>query len=202
MKQIKLKSIQAITKDYQTINPKLKKRSAIWYDIANLKAEEISNKHKVCFAKVCGVISALSPMNEWNNNLAEAEKLIFMHINQIPYTEITFKTFLSNVGKATQILDLEEPCPNEISKILYGKVGYKTYNFFWNIYQPNDENFVTIDRHMLTYFGKEVITSKRMYDKMKQRLIDASNKLGLIPQQLQAILWVYTLEMKKSDRID
>lgn len=171
-----------------------------WYKEASDFARSLSSSHGIDYAKACGVISALSPANEWENNKREAEAICFAYANDLDYTIQNFRTYLNNVGKAISIISLSSTCDTlekEVAEILFGKVGYKTHAFYWNILLPNLDIAVTIDRHMLALMeAGDYIKSAKHYRECSEVVIEAAKKLNILPHELQAVLWVWWIEKK------
>jgi hypothetical protein len=73
--------------------------------------------------------------------------------------------------------------------------GPKTINFFHNLLDPTDPNWVTIDGHMvgawrdLPLTMRDAIPRAREYQVIKDAVLGLSADMGLIPNQLQATLW-------------
>lgn len=163
-----------------------------WYNKASIYANYLSNKFCVDYDKVCAVISALSPACSWAQNKKDAEKMIFCYANDLNYANFNFSTYGANVGKAWNILQYNGK--DLLNSFFSLKTGPKTYNFFLNILDPGNINFVTIDRHAIAIFlgqkksGSKAITTKQYRD-IANAYISAAAKVGLLPCQFQAILW-------------
>lgn len=200
-----MKSVNKITQEFSVIPTLAKAKASLWYYDANNFAKAVAKQHQISLIKVCGVISALSPSNEWNNNKIEAQRMIEIYLKDGDFTSeaftITkFRTYGNNVAKAIQILDLDDSnfmLKEQVSDILFGKAGYKTRNFFHNILDPENEYKVTIDRHMLTYLGEKSVKSGAHYAKMEKRICEAAKQIGLVPSSLQAILWEEQIRRNK-----
>ena len=61
---------------WDAIPDSIKKYSQRWYEAAHGLTSEVSRKTGVSHEKVAGVVSVLSPKNDWNNNLGNAERFI------------------------------------------------------------------------------------------------------------------------------
>src|SRR5690348_11108139 len=103
-----------------------------WYRQGHSWACAVAEKYSL--VTVCGIISALSPATNWEQNKRDT-------INLIKGTKgYKCGTYGGNVAKARQILKTGIP---KFSR----KTGAKTYNFFHNLLEPDNSAFVTIDRH-------------------------------------------------------
>jgi hypothetical protein len=153
-----------------------------WYVDANKFCREVSEKHGIPLPNVCAIVSALSPGVEWSRNKQEALQLI-------RGKRSGFTTYGQNVIKA--IKALTHPNPIELFS---PKTGAKTYNFFMAILQPERSDTVVIDRHAFRVAtGKDYVGGLKpgQYRIIADHYIKAARKLGILPNQLQAVLWVW-----------
>lgn len=77
----------------------------------------------------------------------------------------------------------------------------KTRSFYNNMLNPNDPDFVTIDTHMVRAITNnlgltekqqgELVKDGNNYKIMHDGILDAARELGLLPQQVQAIVWTH-----------
>ena len=74
----------------------------------------------------------------------------------------------------------------------------KTRSFYYNILDPDNNKYVTVDRHIIgCYLGhkptahetKKVFNSTKLYREIAQVFIDLGREHGLLPCQVQAICW-------------
>lgn len=155
-----------------------------WYTSASLFAQELGKKYDVPFYKVCGIIAALSPLKEWGLNKRMTET--YLKTGTAGHTKNQLLK-CSWIMKATG--------PDQVDAYLY---GLKTVNFYHNILDPTDINWVTIDRHIINCLGEfDLITPKR-YELLKKLITDSAIENGFIPCELQAILWIYQKRLNKS----
>lgn len=159
-----------------------------WYNDANEFCTKIAEKYSLPLDRVCGVVSALSPGTNWEQNKKDAVNLIEAFLG-LSDRKFKFTTYGQNVIKAQRILEETTRNPETFFNL---KTGAKTYNFYFNILNPQDANYVTIDRHAYRIAtGKEykAITPKQ-YAEIAEHYKRAAKKLGVSPAQLQAALWV------------
>lgn len=66
-----------------------------------------------------------------------------------------------------------------------------------NLLQPDNPNFLTVDRHANRIAGilKDTVTNKQ-YELVKDSYIAVAKKFRVIPNSLQASLWSYYRELK------
>lgn len=163
-----------------------------WYLEANRFAGSLSAEFNVPMLKVCGIIAALSPLKNWDENKRIAES--FLRTGNGYHT----KTF---IGKAERIYDGSGD-QVEIAEILHGN---KITSFFLNIAFPLNASIVTIDRHAQDILlGKICEEDKRnMTTKQYAFFVNcytiAANLRAVTPSTMQAITWVKWRELKKQD---
>ncbi len=180
------------TKTYNSAKRRHKTRGVLWYRIASDFAESLSNKYGIDYLKVCGVISALSPACEWEQNKKQAEALCFAYVHGLDYTQISFTTYGHGVNKAYMILN-EKQLP--VESFFNEKTGAKTHAFFLNIAYPEHKTKVTIDRHIARMFHVERLTPKRYRD-IAAKIELAAKKVGILPHEMQGVLWCHEKEFR------
>ena len=158
-----------------------------WYQEAHDFGCDVSAMFKgVPKRKVLGIVSALSPLKEWNKNKEIAIDLIMT--GDCGYME-------RGKQKARDILRLGghfRHFDSEIKSILNGE---KTKTFYENMVYPTRSNSVTVDRHAIaiaigrTATDKEQAISKDVYTFIEKCYIMTSETLGLAPLHLQSITW-------------
>lgn len=191
-----MRHVTKVLKDMPTV---YLERGKQWYNDAHNFAAYLSETYKVSFDRVCAVISAMSPACKWETNKQDAERLITCYVCDGDYTRLSFSTYGMNVVKAWSILtDMDK----ETDSFFNAKTGAKTLSFYRNILNPQDDNYVTIDRHMMAIFegrvgkssGSARVTPKQ-YRMVSADFGKLAKKHGLTPCQLQAALWEYHLDL-------
>lgn len=168
-----------------------------WYAHAHATAGDIALKHSVTVEQSAGVIAALSPGLQWGLNVIQAEELIAswckgLRGNDLPILGTYGRR---NIIKATRILSGERPLD------VLPDTGPKVRAFYQNIIDPTATAVVTIDRHAkclaLNSSGErgasnetDGIVTRAEYPYYSKHYIRLADRLGLIPNQLQAICWV------------
>ncbi len=166
-----------------------------WYQQAHDAAKAIAGRCTTATTvEVIGVIAALSPGLSWGLNVLQAEQLLKAYETgaELPMVGSYGR---KNVDKAVRILSHEWPLD------VLG--GNKVRAFFYNILFPTGESHVTIDRHAkalainapatrIGYASDNVLSTvkKSEYDYIAWHYEVIARRLGLIPSQLQAIVWV------------
>jgi len=76
--------------------------------------------------------------------------------------------------------------------------GRKTFNFFMNLLNPCNPNYVTIDGHMVSVWlgrrillkSKEASLTAKKYTLIAEDYKTVARELGILPNQLQAVCWM------------
>jgi len=169
-----------------------------WYNEANYLAhwlavkylnnidEPVSNEN---IAKVCGILAALSPLKNWNENKKITE--LFLKDGTCKHTRVMSQ-------KANDILTSNGEI-DIISDILRGS---KITSFFLNILQPEKSQAVTIDRHAISIaIGTKIVGAKlklsiNQYEFFANCYRIAGLKLGVKPLVVQSTTWITWRELK------
>lgn len=157
-----------------------------WYAGANDFVNKVAANYSLPVDRVAAVVSTLSPGTNWEQNKKDSINLIeSMSGNR---RKFKFTTYGQNVVKAFRILD-ENAIPESYFSL---KTGPKTLNFFYNLWQPDNPDFVTIDRHAYTVAtGEQYIRlTVKQYRDVAEHYMRAAKRLDILPNQLQSTLWV------------
>ena len=163
-----------------------------WYQEAHDFGIEVSEMFEdVSKRQVLGIMSALSPLKEWNKNKELAVDLISTgnagHMKR-------------NVQKGRDILAIKgsnyRECDSMVLDFKIRKIlnGEKTKAFYTNMTYPRGKG-VTVDRHAIaiaigrTATDKEQSISKQVYTFIENCYIMTSETLNLAPLHLQSITW-------------
>ena len=180
-----------------------------WYSNAQKFTETVAsqlNANDISRFKVSGVISAISPRNDWNKNKSDAENLCKEFVSnkyyQLPLFDDDYhlllktkvSTFNKNKSKAVKIL------LNNDSKIESILKGNKLINFFKCI--NGDTEAITIDGHAFNIASNRVSAlsevpriSDKDYKTLQNLYRNAKNfinkryGLNLKSSDLQAVTW-------------
>jgi hypothetical protein len=155
----------------------------VWYKEAQAFAKQQAETYGVSLEIVAGIISALSPGVDWERN--KAETLVVLNGDR----SHKFGTYGPNVKKAFEIRN----AGLHVNVATFFPAN-KTYNFYHNIINPADTNFVTIDRHALSVALGAVRADKSItnveYRELATAYNKAAKKANLLPCEIQAITWV------------
>ncbi len=172
-----------------------------WYSNAQDSAQSIADKLGVSLTQSIGVISAMSPGLNWGLNVLQAEELITAYVKGLRGNDLPkLGTYgRRNIVKACRILDGEKPLD------VLG--GDKVRSFYQNILDPQGLDSVTIDRHAKGLAIRsnssrgataevDAIVTPAEYPYYRKHYIKLAERLGLVPNQLQAICWVTWRRLK------
>lgn len=153
-------------------------RGMAWYEVARGIARGIANGDVRMGA---GVLAALSPNESWPRNIVLARQAF--------ENGVASGTLGNSCLKANAIMAGAVPLD------VMGK-GLKTRNFFANIFDPECAESITIDRHaydvaldMRNVENKRLCLTPKRYAAFGAAYLDAASKVGILPNQLQAITW-------------
>lgn len=158
-----------------------------WYKDAHNYAKYLACTFDVSVIVSSGIIAALSPVKEWNQNKNLAYKFLKTGGNCGGH----MKQFLE---KARLILETAVT-EKDVLVILNGR---KISSFFINILRPDDSNNVTIDRHALTV-ATGIVTTDKFYSGMTKIQYDffvncykkAAEKMNVSALLMQSATWEY-----------
>jgi hypothetical protein len=161
-----------------------------WYMNAHLRADEIAKQWGLETKGVIGVIAALSPGKRWELNLEDASLLCEEFVNgargkRLP---VVGSYGMRNVLKAERCLLGDDPW-----KVLGGN---KVRAFYACMLDPTNKEWVCIDRHAKSVAIGEPVREDGAtvrngeYEIIARHYKRLSERLGIIPNQCQAILWI------------
>lgn len=158
-----------------------------WYPKAREVALNFSKEYDLSLIKTSGLISIFSPQKSWEQNIKVTEEYL---------KSGTCKHFKIQKEKADKLLKLEKPNFEEIENIIS---GYKTINFFRNIYEPSDYQYVTLDSHMSQIVSGKMdkkFLTKKEYIFVKNIMIKEALKWKVESSHFQAWLWLIWKRIK------
>lgn len=175
---------------YDLASPAALSDGSEWYSNAHNFAVELSEQYDTPLLCVCGILSALSPGVQWDSNKKQAENLIKAKYFGTELSDVAISTYKVQRKKAETMIQYPEMSLGSIV-ISLGEESPKTKAFFWNIYQPESAGHVTIDRWVMRVIGLPNERGRRkLYKTVEGIFYKTSGKLGLLPNQLQAIVWL------------
>lgn len=163
-----------------------------WYERANYAAVRLADQYEIHIHTAAGVIAALSPRNNWDRNLIDAENLIaaFVAGGAEAAAEVKCCTFGKNKKKAIEILIWKA----EFLQVCEILSGPKVTEFFRCIIGEED---VCIDGHAYSiWFGERVTLANVpkigvvLRRQIKKDYLAVAKRNNLTGAQVQAITWV------------
>ena len=174
-----------------------------WYKNANTIVRRIAKSLKLSVSIVSGVMSALSPNNKWERNILDCEALCKAFVLGLDIEAVKVCTFNVNKIKAWGILN-----GDNVESVI---VTNKTLNFHLNIMYPT-KNFVCIDTHMLNVaihgFKRVALQAKtkaptandEAYYGLADAIVELAFEYGIVPCQMQAIIWAVYRNLTISEK--
>lgn len=153
---------------------------------------------QVCFA----VIAILSPGCSWEKNIVNAKDMLVAHSKGESIDSFKVSTYGRNKEKAWKLLDMAKEGKlfgiERMFQYVKGKTGFKTGNFFLNLYMPSLAKPVTIDRHALKVIlnepaGGALTVTEKNYKLAMEIYHEAFNRIDDMWLKntacLQAVVW-------------
>lgn len=185
-----------INKLYRSATNEEALEGAGWYVQAHEICKLIGQKYNCPLPKVVGVIAALSPATNWQQNVADSHNLILAWCHGFNPDEVVCTTYGPNKAKAIRILNLNSSNEREIEQVLLHKSPInKTACFYLNILHPDNDELVTVDRHAIRIaLGDgpgvdDICMTPKRYRNIAESYQIASKELDISAIQLQAIVW-------------
>ena len=161
-----------------------------WYDDAMRFSRRLAREYRITRRSAAGVISALSPNNQWKRNKFDAEQLIsYYREGGTDWVNVKICTYKKNRERAWNILTQGERITSDSPKI---------HSFAMNVGNKSPD-YVTIDKwHMRASLARprEGITltqespTKLQYKRVEGITLDIARTHKLKGYELQAIVWV------------
>ena len=163
-----------------------------WYYEAQGVATVIANRLGIPVKHVAYALAALSPRNNWDNNIRDLLVLANLYRCHV-------YSFESNQAKALHILELGKQGKDvELQDV--AKKGYKVRSFARLINEPWLTDDVCVDTHAISVLAgvrcnvkdtDKVFKSERKYRECQADYLAAAATLkNVTPSQLQAITWL------------
>lgn len=169
---------KTLLKEWEEIDSSLLFSGKQWYYLKREYCDVLATKYNTTLQQVAGIYAALSPMKSVKENDRLCEKFL-----EGDYSG----HFSFQINKAKKIKIIYKP--DEINTILKGN---KTTAFFRNIYTPWDDEYCTIDRHIIKICnkGELVNITPKKYKIITNSIKSLANKVNLHTSETQAVLWL------------
>ena len=150
--------------------------------------QTVARKYNYNFNQTVAAFCALSPNSDYLGNLRSLVSVLDGLNNGLSPASIKVATYNRCKLRAVDYLRGGE--------FVNKKRGLKILNFYYNITDPLNPAYVTIDGHMVAAFlgdgsmtMKQAMISRTEYRHIANHLKSLAKKLDMIPNQLQATLW-------------
>jgi hypothetical protein len=156
----------------------------------------VSESTGISFPACCAAFAALSPGVRIEENYKTFYLLVsFVKENKNPsdLNKVSYTGYSACRERAYNYLTGYQDFLTSLSKN-----SNKIRNFYNNVLNPDKDDYITIDRHMISiYLGRDAAEKERkqVFDNAKQYRIIAdvykyvAKKLNILPCELQAICW-------------
>lgn len=163
---------------------------ANWYARQHKVCEELAHQYGIETEQACAVIAALSPGRAWELNVKDAESVIREYANGKRGRKLSLVGTYGwrNMTLAERVLSGNEL----IADIL---LGPKVYAFFCCLLLPDVSTHVVIDRHakqacLGDWKAENQVVKNSEYDYFAGYYRRVAKKVGCLPLQAQAIIWI------------
>jgi hypothetical protein len=169
--------------------------------------------------KGAGIIAALSPSTAWDRNIDQAKQLHNLrteHIDQLLGGDRSFlqtkdpRYAALNTQSGENILKAHRIMTGDAHPHDVLAMRVKTGNFYNNIRDPSNSNFVTIDTHAhdlamnqaaLPFKQNRGLSAVGRYNHFADAYFKAADHIGLeTANELQAVTWAHWRESRKGKR--
>lgn len=184
-------SVKNILACYNRATGETLREGLSWYLDAHNFARTVGGGRGHHIERNAGIIAALSPMNEWENNKNKAMRLISLRGRVVIGPNNSNGIGLSsNVRKAIDIYNGGEPLD------ILG--GNKVRAFYRTILEPTGDIDPVIDRHAFDIAvgrvtndkARGILDRKGVYDEFAHAYREAAKVAGIGSAQMQAVTWV------------
>lgn len=175
--------IDRICAFYEHTDNDIRRRGRAWYRNEHRDARDLAELSGYPVKHVCACLAILSPRCRWPR-VKDACRLLLL--GQTPRG-----IFTHNRVKAERVLTAGP------DHLINGVGAPKTWAFWQNLWRPSDPDPVTLDAWMFRAHGMSPRTGVRAYQALAAAYRVAAHELHVIPNQLQATIW---LAVKASPR--
>jgi len=150
--------------------------------------KSIADYYRTGFVQTVAAFVSLSPNNDYKGNLKSTATLLYGINAGTPLNKIKTSTYRHCLHRAYDYVVGNKD-------FLVETKGPKIRNFYCSILAPKDKQYITIDGHMHNiWFGKArnmkaAMVKSGQYDIIANDFKKVARRNGLIPNQLQAMLW-------------
>ena len=162
---------------YRATSADTRAAGLIWYEREHAYAATLARASGQPVASVCACLAILSPRCRWPRVKTACEALLAGHKPRglLPH----------NLAKAVYVLERRNGIP------IHRREAPKTWSFWQNLCDPKDPYPVTLDSWMLRAHDLPPKSGIGTYDALADAYRAVAHDLGLIPNQLQAVIWLH-----------
>lgn len=164
------------------------------YNYIHRRCHNMAAANWTTIERAVAVTAVISPIITWEENITQADALCWERFTG-EKAQIALSALPANVAKARRILAGESALD-----VIRGR---KVWNFYWSILHPDNPLTVCVDRHVArAALGwdigwREIDTRLKInatYPTIAQAVRNVARREGLLPLQLQALLWLVMRE--------
>lgn len=158
------------------------------YSRYNTLLQEIADYYGFGVEQTIAAFAALSPNNDYLGNLRSLVSLLVGINAHCDCNDITVSTYKACRNRAYAYATNRVSFTDTVR-------GSKIRAFYFNILNPQDRRFVTIDGHMAAAYRanngtmKENLVKRGEYSRIADTVKRLARREGLIPNQVQATIW-------------
>jgi hypothetical protein len=147
----------------------------------------LANAYEATLEEAAAVFAALSPSNDYKNNLRGAATMLAARAAGKDPMKVSSGTFGHAQARAALYMSG--------TRFLDHAKGLKTRAFYANIVDPTDPDPITVDGHMaLAWSGepgpiRNVRMTPKLYKQVASDIRAMAQKYSVLPHQMQAMLW-------------
>jgi hypothetical protein len=154
-----------------------RQHGSAWYTQEHVYAARLAKRADHPLRIVCACLAILSPRCQWPRVKDACRDMLGGNRPR--------GIFGRNVAKAAIILASQNGIPID------PKTAPKTWAFWQNLWHPRDPQPVTLDSWMFRAHGLPVSAGLGAYNALADAYRSVALDLGLIPNQLQATVWLH-----------
>jgi hypothetical protein len=171
---------------YESAGESIQQEGRRWYFREHDEAIRLAEGSGYPLHIVCACLAVLSPRCQWRRVKKACELLL--RGRKPP------GIFSHNLNKAASILATRR------TDLIQPDQAPKTWAFWQNLWRPDDPEPVTLDSWMFRSHGLPVGSGLRTYHVLANAYRQLASQLGLLPCQLQAVVWLHAKATLSSRR--
>jgi len=183
---------------YERADADDRREGLLAYARYNQVMREFAEHYGIDLERTTAAFVALSPNNDYFGNLRSLASVLQGARECRPPERVTVSTYGHCKRRALAYAKGEASFVGTVR-------GLKIRSFYFNILDPTDPQPVTIDGHMkAAYLARKmtmrqaIVKSRAEYERIAAAAKRIANTEGLVPNQLQAIIW---FARKRTERI-